>query len=226
MPGPLRTALGRLDALTAAGLLCAALAGLAPHVPARAITTPSAAPLAPPPGVKVAQAPARPAETRPGWNELSADQKRALQPLAGTWGSLSEGQKRKWIALSRNFASLPPAEQAKMHSRMTDWVALSPQQRAQARLNFGETKNLSADDKKAKWEAYQALPEEEKRRLAAGANTRTSPTAAAVKPVPPQRLANVPRSNRESKPPRIAAGPNATEATPAAVPVPPQPQAN
>ena len=50
------------------------------------------------------------------------------------------------------------AEQAKLHSRMTEWAALSPQQRTQARLNFAETKQLSPDDKKAKWEAYQALP--------------------------------------------------------------------
>ena len=61
------------------------------------------------------------------------------------------------------------AEQAKLHSRMTEWAALSPQQRTQARLNFAETKQLSPDDKKAKWEAYQALPPEEKRKLAAGA---------------------------------------------------------
>ena len=61
------------------------------------------------------------------------------------------------------------AEQDKLHSRMSEWAALSPQQRTQARLNFGETKRLSPDDKKAKWEAYQALPAEEKRKLAASA---------------------------------------------------------
>ena len=77
---------------------------------------------------------------------------------------------------------MPGAEQDKLHSRMTEWAALSPQQRTQARLNFAETKQLSPDDKKAKWEAYQALPPEEKRKLAAGA-AKPPPTAAAVKPV-------------------------------------------
>lgn len=156
-------------------------------------------------GTRVAQASRR--ETRPGWTELGAEQRAALQPLAGTWATLSEAQKRKWIALSRNFDRMSPEEKAKLHSRMNDWVMLSPQQRAQARLNFGETRGLSADDRKAKWEAYQALSPEEKRKLAAGANARTPPTAAAVKPVPPQRLANVPRRERGAKSPRIATGP-------------------
>jgi hypothetical protein len=92
---------------------------------------------------------------------------------------------------------------------MTDWVALSPQQRIQARLNFAESKQLSPDDKKAKWEEYQALPPEQKRKLAAGAASAAKPpaTAAAVKPVPAQKLATVPRGG-DAKPPRIAAAPN------------------
>lgn len=166
---------------------------------------------------RVAQAPA---QTRPAWSELGAEQRAALQPLAGTWATLSEAQKRKWLALSRNYGRMAPQEQAKLHSRMNEWVALSPQQRAQARLNFGETQGVSADDKKAKWEAYQALSPEEKRRLAARANARTPPTAAAVKPVPAQKLANVPRNERGAKPPSIASGLNG-EPQPLTVPATP-----
>ncbi len=140
---------------------------------------------------------------RPAWTELTPQQQQALAPLAASWGSLSEVHKRKWLALSRNFATLPAAEQAKLHSRMTDWAALSPQQRTQARLNFGEARQLSADDKKAKWEAYQALPPEEKRKLAARAAPKTPATAAAVKPVSPQKLARVPgTSEHEAHQPR------------------------
>jgi hypothetical protein len=157
------------------------------------------------PGARVAQAQVR-GETHPTWSELGGEQRTALQPLAGSWAGLSEPQKRKWIALSRNFGRMSPQEQAKLHSRMNEWVALSPQQRAQARLNFGETKDLSADDKKAKWEAYQALSPEEKRKLAAGAKPRTPQTATAVKPVPAQKLANVPRNDRRTRQPRIASG--------------------
>ena len=52
--------------------------------------------------------------------------------------------------------------QARLHSRMAEWAALSPQQRTLARMNFAESQKVETDDKRAKWEAYQALPPEEK----------------------------------------------------------------
>lgn len=147
-------------------------------------------------------APASP--TRPTWNELSAAQRQALAPLATTWETLSEPHKRKWTALAQNFHRLPPAEQVKLHSRMREWAALSPQQRTLARLNFGETQQVSPDEKKAKWEAYQALTPEEKRKLAAGAGPKPPATAAAVKPVPADKLAPVPKASPdEARPARI-----------------------
>lgn len=147
---------------------------------------------------------------KPLWSELSDTQRQALAPLSGQWDTLTEPHKRKWIALAGNFQRLPPAEQAKLHSRMAEWIALSPRQRTEARLNFGETQQLSPDAKKAKWEAYQALPDEEKRRLAASAPAKTAATAAAIRPVPSQKLASVPRNpNADAKPPRILGAPPA-----------------
>ena len=147
--------------------------------------------------------------TRPLWSDLTPAQQQALAPLSAKWNTVSEAQKRKWLALSENFPKMSGAEQAKLHSRMTEWAALSPQQRTQARLNFAETKQLSPDDKKAKWEAYQALSPEEKRKLAAGA-AKPPQTAAAVKPVAPDKLATVPKANPrpETKTPRIASTPD------------------
>ena len=167
---------------------------------------------------RTASAAARPASagargfrssTSPSWSELTAPQQQALAPLATVWPTISEAQKRKWIVISQSWGRLSPPEQAKLHSRMTDWVALSPQQRTQARLNFAESKQLSGDDKKAKWEEYQALSPEAKRKLAAGAASVPKPpaTAAAVKPVPAQKLATLPRAS-DSRPPRIEAAPN------------------
>lgn len=153
--------------------------------------------------------------TRPAWRELSPGEQRALIPLSAQWDTLSEAQKRKWLALSVNFPKMSGAEQAKLHSRMSEWVALSPQQRTMARLNYGETRKISADDRKAKWEAYQALPPEEKKKLAAGAPTPKPPTtAAAVRPVASDKLATMPRArpNLEAKTPRIAAAPNQVDA--------------
>ena len=149
-------------------------------------------------------APVPKAESTPTWAELSAAQKQALEPLATTWSRLGEAHKRKWIAVSANFPTMPPGEQARLHSRMAEWAALSPQQRTQARLNFAEAQALPTDDKRAKWEAYQALPPEEKKKLAAGAGKPVPATAAAVQPAP-QKLAATPKARKPgASSPRIA----------------------
>ncbi len=121
------------------------------------------------------------------WQQLSTPQKKALAPLAPQWGSLTPQQQNKWLTISRNFSQLPAAEQATMHARMADWVALSPQQRNQARYNFNVVQNLPKEDKKAKWEAYQALPEEEKRLLSAGAKPLAKNAAPTAKPLEAHR---------------------------------------
>ena len=131
-------------------------------------------------------------------------QQQTLKPLAPGWNTLSEPQKRKWLEISKNYHSLPPEGQATMHSRMNEWVALSPQQRAEARLNFATTKELSKqltpEEKKAKWETYQALSPEEKLNLAARSTTRPVGAATAIKPVSPQKLASVPPRGTKPEP--------------------------
>jgi hypothetical protein len=129
--------------------------------------------------------------SRPAWRDLSTAQQQALNPLASTWDGLSENHKRKWLALSRNHAKLSPADQAVQHSRMKEWATLSQQQRAQARFNFAEVKQLPADERKAKWEAYQALSPEEKRKLAERAPAKPPGVAPTIKPVPARKLAPV-----------------------------------
>ncbi len=150
-------------------------------------------------------------EARPAWTELSPAQRTSLEPLAGTWSQLSEAHKRKWLAVSQKYPTMPPGEQARLHTRMAEWAALSPQQRTQARLNFAETSKVPVGDKKAKWEAYQNLSPEEKRKLAAGAaaaKPAAPSTAAALKPVPPQKLTRVPKPRKgESQSPRQAGVP-------------------
>jgi len=147
----------------------------------------------------VAVKPAAPmAASKPAWTELTAPQQQALKPLAATWNSISQPQKRKWIEISKNYPALSPAGQATIHSRMNEWVAMSPQDRAAARLNFAKTtelsKQLTPDEKKAKWETYQALSPEEKAKLAAKGSPKPTGAATAVKPVPTQKLAVTPKS--------------------------------
>lgn len=135
-------------------------------------------------------------ETGPGWETLTTPQKLALYPLAERWALISEAQKRRWLALAANFSALPEEEQAKFHDRMTDWASLSAQQRNQARLNYAVTNRLARDDKRAQWEAYQALSDEEKRALAARAAPKPKGAATALHPVSPKKLAQVPAATQ------------------------------
>jgi hypothetical protein len=164
------------------------------------------------PAAKAASAPAiDKAETpSPRWGGLSGAQRQALKPLGSSWNSLSEGQRRKWIALSRNFDKLPAEEQQKLHQRMGEWVKLSPNDRSRARLNFAETERLASDDKQAKWEAYQALSDEERHKLAEQAPRRALPGAAtAIRPIPRQRLATMPVAPENQRTmPRISTAPH------------------
>ena len=175
---------------------------------------------------------AKAAVSKPLWGSLTAEQQAALKPLAPHWNGISEPHKRKWLALSRNYAAMKPDDQATLHSRMTEWAGLSAQQRAQARLNFAEVKRLPADERKAKWEAYQALSDDEKRKLAESARSaRPSSVAVPVRPVPSRKLAPVPpippTLGKGEHTPRIQVAPPAPAASamPAPAPMVPPPTA-
>lgn len=227
LPLPHTLAAGLLSAsLVTAGWAADALVPAAPPAPAVAQSTkPSVSSQAPARAASVRAAPAPRAESKPGWSELTPPQQQALAPLSASWRTLGEAHKRKWLALSENFATMPPGEQARLHSRMTEWAALSPRQRNLARLNFAEAQKVGPTDKRAKWEAYQALPPEEKRKLAAGAAAAKPPpppTALAVQPESQQKLVRIPRTKKPAEPvPKIAVVPGQADI---ATPPPPRPQ--
>ena len=121
---------------------------------------------------------AQPADSALAWSRLSARQQAALQPLAPVWNQIGPNRKRKWIALSADFDRLTPAEQSTLHGRMREWAALSNVERNRARLNFAEIRTLSVDERKAQWEAYQALSPAQKEQLARQAGSRPTVGAA------------------------------------------------
>ena len=221
MTPPRRTALGpTLLAVLLAGVAWAAGAQApAPGHPASAAVAqpakPSVSTKEAPRPAPVRTAPAPRPEARPAWSELTEQQQQSLAPLSTTWRTLGEAHKRKWLALSENFHSMPPPEQARLHSRMAEWAVLSPQQRTTARLNFAEAQKVAPDDKRAKWEAYQALSPEEKKRLAAGAaaaKPAPPPTAIAVQPVAKEKLARIPPKGKKGEaPPKPAVVPGPAE---------------
>lgn len=139
------------------------------------------------------------AATDPTWQSLSPRQKEALQPLAPIWGDIEASRKRKWIALSADFASLSPADKRTMHDRMGEWASLTAAQRNRARLNFAQTRQLSNSEKKAQWDAYQALSPERKQELAAqaGTNARVRGAAPALPRSSNRKLAAVPTTRSQ-----------------------------
>lgn len=103
----------------------------------------------------------------PAWAALSPQQRNALAPLAGDWANLDAPRRQKWLEVAARFDQLSTAERERVQQRMGDWARLSPSERGQARLNYQGAKQLSIEARQARWEAYQALPEDQRRRLAA-----------------------------------------------------------
>ncbi len=129
----------------------------------------------------------------PDWSRLSTRQQLALAPLAKAWPQLTSSQRKKWLTLAQTYDSLTPAEQVTVHQRMSEWASLSVQERARARLNYTHLKSLGREELKAQWEAYQALSDDEKRRLQ---QQRPAPKSAA----PVSRSLNA-KSDRLIQPP-------------------------
>jgi len=100
------------------------------------------------------------------WAKLSPSQRSVLTPLERDWSSIAPGQQQKWAELAIRFRALPPDERGRVQQRIADWSRLTPQQRASARLNFQEARQLSPEERQQQWDAYRALPTEQRRALA------------------------------------------------------------
>ena len=147
-------------------------------------------------------------ENHPTWHDLDANQKIALAPLQKLWSKMSDYQKQKWLVISKNYMTLSSDEQSRIQSRMRDWVSLSNEERAVARLNFAEVNKLSEDQKRVKWEAYQALEPDVKQKLLDQSPPLPKGVAIAIKPTNKSLLTNTPEvglseSQAPAKNPRI-----------------------
>ncbi len=123
---------------------------------------------------------AQDADTR--WRDLSPQQRSALAPLERDWAALDVPRRQKWLEIAARYPQRPAAEQARVQARMSEWTRLTPTERGQARLNYQQAREVPAADRQARWEAYQALSDEQRRRLAARAAPTTAATAAPVRP--------------------------------------------
>lgn len=143
-------------------------------------------------------------EVGPKWSELKPEQQATLLPLEHLWSGLEENRKRKWLAIAKSFPTLSPQAQETAQQRMREWAALSPAQRSQARLNFAQLQQLDPEEKKAKWEAFQALNDEEKQKLQPIKPVLPKGAATAPKPISPEKLTTTPLPKEgQVKAPRI-----------------------
>jgi hypothetical protein len=115
----------------------------------------------------------------PTWRELTPSQRRLLAPLEDDWKELSPSQRSKWVNAAPMLATLPEPELSRLHERMRGWSKMSPAERRDARVAFQIAKQVDAEQRQAKWEAYQALPAERRQELADKAAARRKAQAAA-----------------------------------------------
>lgn len=160
--------------LSAAGLCAFAQAPEAASAPEAAA---SVAPKVKP--VPVAKPVAPGLTAPPAWNGLTQSQQALLAPLARDWDGISPTQRSKWLSATPTLATLPAPELARVHDRMRDWARLSPSERVNARIGFQVAKQVDAEQRQAKWEAYQALTPEERQALGEKAVARRQAQAAA-----------------------------------------------
>lgn len=100
------------------------------------------------------------------WVALSAPQRGVLAPLARDWQTISPAQQQKWAEVANRYPALPAEERSRVQQRLSDWSRLSPQDRAAARLNYQQARQLSPQERQQQWQAYRALPADQRRALA------------------------------------------------------------
>lgn len=140
----------------------------------------------------------------PTWQSLTPAQRDLLAPLASDWDKLGPTQRSKWLNATPRLAALPAPELARLHERMRDWAHLTPSERANARISFQVAKQVDAEQRQAKWEAYQALPPEKRQELADKAAARRKAQTKATGPVA-KPVAAGPKSNLVPAAPKLVA---------------------
>ena len=118
-------------------------------------------------------------EQGPRWASLPKGQQAALAPLQRDWASIDAQRKQKWLEVAGRFPSMAPAERQRVQERMAEWARMTPVERTRARLQFQESRQFSPEDRQSRWEAYQALPDDERKALA----QRAKPAAKAASSV-------------------------------------------
>lgn len=110
------------------------------------------------------------------WAALTVQQQIALDPLKRDWQTIDPARQQKWLDVAARFGNLSAPEQERVQQRMGEWASMTPDQRSRARLNFQESRQIDAEERQSRWQAYQALPADRRRELARQATTQAPTT--------------------------------------------------
>jgi hypothetical protein len=109
------------------------------------------------------------------WSKLTNQQQTALAPLESGWAGIDAARQQKWLDVAGRFASMSAEEQELVQRRMGDWAGMTSSERRRARVNFQALKQETENDElQSRWQAYQALPESQRRELAKRATASQS----------------------------------------------------
>jgi hypothetical protein len=160
----------------------------------------------------------------PAWSDLSPAEQHALEPLRGQWSGIDAERKAKWREVAGRYPSLSPDQQQRLRARMADWDGMSAAQRSEARSRFRESTQLPDAERRARWEAYQSLPREQREALAARAASRVAPGNTSSGRIEPGNFSNRRIEVDRMAPGSVQARPGATTRSLAQPPVPPRHQ--
>jgi hypothetical protein len=85
------------------------------------------------------------------------------------------------MKIASRYHKMSPDAQKRLHERMSEWVRMTPDQRKVARENYQVSKSVPVEKRERAWDAYQKLPEEQKKKLAATEKPRR-PTVVSAPP--------------------------------------------
>lgn len=144
--------------------------------------------------------------TQPGWSQLTDNQRAVLAPLAREWNGFSDEGKLKWLGIADRYKSMTPVEQTRLQERMKGWASLSPAEREKARSQYLRLRTAPPDQRRAleqRWQEYDALPGDEKKRLKE------------TRPAPPQPASSLPAAAPRQAPPKsVLLAPPSTKPAP------------
>lgn len=164
-------------------------------------------------GALLVSAAAWSAERSAQWAKLTPQQQEVLQPLQRDWAGIEPARQQKWLEVAARFPSMPADERLRVQQRMAEWARLTPTERARARLQFQQAREVPAAERQAKWKAYQALSDEERRQLALRARPTPKPVST---PEPTATMAKRNVLQAAPQPPRRMVAPIVVQAKPGA----------